>query len=84
MRFKEWLASEGEYGTSAAGEVGGFNPVGPNDDRNYAEKGIGSRWSSSDRRKKRFSGLKNDGSPLRSSAGYDADQPPRRVAAGFV
>lgn len=84
MRFKEWLIAEGLYGTSAAGEVGGFHPVGPNDDRNYAEKGIGSRWSSTDRRKRRFSGLKSAGSPPDSNAEFGDGQPPRRVAAGLV
>lgn len=35
--FKEWF--EGLYGTSASGEVGGFNPVGPNSDLDYVRKG---------------------------------------------
>ncbi len=81
MRFREFL--EGEYGTSASGEVGGFRPVGPNDDYNYANRGIGSRWSATER-KKRFSGLRIFGSPLGSGVGYGDDQRPRRVAAGLL
>lgn len=41
MNFKEWL--EGQYGTSASGEIGGFNPVGPNSDE-YVRKGIVSAY----------------------------------------
>lgn len=87
MRFKEWLL-EGEYGTSASGEVGGFNPVGLNSD-DYTGKEIKSKYQMTDKtspynRRRKVNGLKNDGLPPDSTAGYGVGQPPRRALSGAV
>jgi hypothetical protein len=87
MRFKEWLL-EGEYGTSASGEVGGFNPVGVNSD-DYTGHGIKSKYQMTDKtspfnRRKKTNGLTNDGLPPGSTAGYGGGQRPRRALSGAV
>lgn len=93
MKFKDWLISEGEYGTSAAGEVGGFNAVGLNSD-DYIGKGqIKSKYQQSDsnadtalayKRKRRLNDLKTGVLPQRSTAEYDAYQRPKRVMSAAV
>ncbi len=87
MKFKEWLL-EGEYGTSASGEVGGFNPVGLNSP-DYTGKEIKSKYQMTDKtspynRRKKVNGLGNDGSLPDLVAGYGVGRRPRRALSGAV
>lgn len=86
MKFKEWLL-EGEYGTSASGEVGGFNPVGLNSD-DYTGKEIKSKYQMTNKtspyNRRKFNDPKNAGLQPDLAAGYGGGQRPRRALSGAV
>jgi len=82
MNFKKWLL-EGEYGTSAYGPVGAMaqgssNFQDMNSDQEYGSRGIGSKYQSVEKRKRKPTYPKNGVLPPDSTFGSFSGQKLRR------